>query len=112
MSSLKIRTVNGLPNNGRQIKELDHDSAYLSNQFAISGASGLKSPYFNDVNASVFLEYVSADAVWTLKDSLGNTIASGIPANFDGSHAPFRLDGGFELTGANFTFVKGFIIRG
>ena len=107
-----IRKINGLPNNGQSWHENDYDSARLKNQYAVAGATGLKSPYFGDKNASVFLEYVQADAAFTIKDKDGNTLFSALTSPFDLSHAAMRLDGGFELTGANFQLVKGFVLRG
>ncbi len=107
-----LTTISGLPNNGQKYTTADIDAARFREQFAIEGATGLKSPYFNNINASVFLEYVYADGVWVLKDNAGNMLLSSVPATVDFAHSPIRIDAGFELTGATFTVVKGFTIIG
>lgn len=113
MPGQKVRPLYGLPNNGASWSEEDIQKARYSNQFVTAGATGLKSPEFDNEKASVFLEYVTADGVFTVKDKDANVILAGLPATFDIAHGPIRLDGGFELTGATFTSVKGFIlIRG
>ncbi len=113
MPGQSVKNQYGLPTNQTTWVEEDVQRARYSNQFATAGATGLKSPEFNNEKASVFLEYVTADGVFTIKDKDANVILAGLPAVFDIAHGPIRLDGGFELTGATFTAVKGFIlIRG
>jgi hypothetical protein len=107
-----VRRVNGLPNNGQAWATADIDAARFKNQFAIAGGTGLKSPYHDDENASLFLEYVYADGVFNILDKDGVAIYTGVPATLDLSHSPIRIDGGFSLTGATFAVVKGFVIRG
>lgn len=107
-----ISLIDGLPFNGVLYTIADIDAARFRRPFCIEGGTGLESPYFDNDNASVFLEYVYADGVWVLDDKDGNTILSSVPATVDFGHSPIRMDGGFELTGATFTVVKGFTIIG
>jgi hypothetical protein len=110
MPGQKVRPVYGLPNNGATWSEDDIKRARYSNKFAIKGLTGLKSPEFGNDDASLFLEFVTASGVFTIKDKNGNNILTGLPTVYDVGHSPIRLDGGFELTGATFTSVIGFIL--
>jgi len=79
----------------------------LSNQVVFSGTN----ESYSVSDGILFIEFIEMDSgTATIKDGLGNTIATGL-SSFSQDHSPLRCDYGITIEG-DVSMAKGFVITG
>ena len=93
--------------NNHAVVSADRWNAQTNNQITMAGSN----PAISDSNSIFYLQYVQpASGTFSIQDSGGNTIASGLGTLALPEGAELRLPGGFTLTG-NIALAVGYKVR-